>query len=290
MVKPTPDGEEYDPDALDDYIFNEYLGFTLYISEVDYETNTRYIASSLYDVVTRVPADDFVFLKYDFETFWARRNLILMDVEHIDYLSIEFHTTDYKGNYKFDVLQHATKDEIGVSVSASGECTTNKFIEFINDPDYAKYVDKINGGTSLKNLYKYESGIESTNISYMDSLGASSFRDVMHMLYYVTYVNLLTDEERAEAPAEDELVFRMILKIDSASANKVSPYEYVYEFYRVDDRRVRVSLYQRDMDGDIQVSAVSDFYISTFAYKKITSGFISLLNAELIDIDEGYKD
>ena len=100
----------------------------------------------------------------------------------------------------------------------------------------------------------------------------------------------MTDEERAEAPSEDELVFRMVLKVDPESAKKVSPYEYVYEFYRVDDRRVRVSLYQRDMNGKTQVSAVSDFYISTFAYKKITSGFISLLNAELIDMDAGYKD
>ena len=288
LIKATNE-EESDPEALDDYIFNAELGFTLYISEVDYETNTRYIASSLYDVVTRVPAEDFVFLKYDFETFWARRNLILMDVNHIDYLSIEFHTSDYKGNYKFDVRQNASQNEIGVSVTASGECTTNKFIEFINDPDYAKHVD-INGGTSLKNLYKYESGIESTNLSYMDTLGASSFRDVMHMLYYVTYVNLMTDEERAEAPSEDELVFKMVLKVDPESAKKVSPYEYVYEFYRVDDRRVRVSLYQRDLNGKTQVSPVSDFYISTFAYKKITSGFISLLNAELIDMNVGYKD
>ena len=79
----------------------------------------------------------------------------------------------------------------------------------------------------------------------------------------------------------------MTLKLDSNAAPK-SQDLYVYKFYRIDDRRVRVSLHREDSDGDIRISAVSDFYISSFAFKKIASGFISLLNAEVIDINEGY--
>ncbi len=288
LSKPPVEGEKVDPNAPEDVIFSERLGFTLYISEVDPETNMRYIASDLYDVVTRVPAEDFAFLKYDFESFWARRNLIMVDVLHIDYLGVEFHMSDYKGNYKFDVIQHATSNQVGISVTASGDCTSNKFIEFINDPDYSKYVN-FEGGASLKDLYKFESGIESTDLEYLESLGESSFRDVMHMLYYVTYINLLSDDERAQAPSEDDLVMKMTLKLDPDAAPK-SQDLYVYNFYRIDERRVRVSLHREDSDGDVRGLAVSDFYISSFAFKKIASGFISLLNAEQIDINEGYTD
>lgn len=289
LTKPVPEGEKVDPNAPEDLIFDDELGFTLYISDVDPETNMRNIACDLYDVVTRVPAEDFAFLNYDFESFWARRNMIMVDVAYIDYVGVEFHMSDYVGNYKFDVIQNSQNNRVGISVSASGECTSNKFIEFINDPDYSKYVN-YEGGASLKDLYKFESGVESTDLAYLETLGESSFRDVMHMLFYVTYVNLLSDEERAEAPSSDDLVMKMTLKIDPEQSKNASPHIYVYNFYRIDDRRVRVSLHMEDSDGDVRVSAVSDFYISTLAFKKMASGYISLLNAEMIDINEGYPD
>ena len=163
----------------------------------------------------------------------------------------------------------------------------SKFLEFIKDPDYSKYVG-FDGGANLNDLYKFESGVTSLSQSKLDVLGESSFREVMHMLFYVTYVNLLGDGERAEAPSEDDLVMQMSLKLDPNAAKKVSPYVYVYKFYRVDDRRVRVSLHQESSEGNRITSTVSDFYISTLAFKKIANGFISLLEAEVIDINEGY--
>lgn len=289
LSKPRQEGETADSNNPEDLIFGEELGFTLYISEVDPETNMRYIASDLYDIVTRVPAEDFAFLNYDFESFWARRNLIMVDVAHIDYLGVEFHASDYKGNYKFDVIQHSSTNRVGVVATVFGdEITKNKFTEFISDPDYSDYVNLM-GGVNLNDFYKFESGVVTSKPSELETLGESSFRDVMHMLYYVTYVNLLSDEEREEAPSEDDLVMRMYLKLDPDAAPK-SQDLYVYNFYRIDDRRVRVSLHREDSDGDIRVSAVSDFYISPLAYKKIAKGFISLLNAELIDINDGYPD
>lgn len=290
LTKPSPEGEAADPNTPEDLVFSERLGFTLYISEPDFETNTRYIASDLYGVVTRVSVEDFVFLDYDFETFWARRNLIMVDVSHIDYLGVEFHMSDYEGNYKFDVIQNSNDNRINISVSALGSNhTLNKFIQFINDPDYAKYVD-FEGGASLNDLYRFESGVESTDANYLKTLGENSFREVMHMIYYVTYVNLLEDGERTEPPSEDDLVMKMTLKLDPEVAKNASPHLYVYKFYRIDDRRVRVSLHREDSDGDMPVPAVSDFYISSFAFKKIATGFVSLLNAETIEMNDGYPD
>lgn len=287
MTKPSDD-----PNEMEDVEFSEQLGFTIYVSRVDPDTNTRYIASDLYDVITRVPAADFAFLYYDFETFWARRHLIYVeDVAYVETLSVEFYTSDYTGRYEFGIIPHTDSNRVGVTVTPifnQGETfTANKLIEFINDPAYSKYVN-YEGGVSLNDFYMLESGADPTD-SATKTLGESSFRDIFLMFNYTTYVNLLSDEERAEAPDEDDLVMKMTLKMDPDEAPK-SPYLYVYKFYRIDDRRVRVSIHQEDADGAIRVSSVSDFYLSSYSFKKIASCFISLLNAEIIDINKGYMD
>ncbi len=276
-------------EKLDDYSFRSTLGFNLYISEVDNETNTRYIGSDLYDIVTRVPAEDFVFLKYDFESFWARRNIILMDISDISKFGIEFHMSDLKGSYLFELTQpKVEKGALGVYVTAAGECTPNKFTEFVSSSQYADHV--YNGGTSLKSLYEYmsDASSETHKSALPDSLGASCFKDAMRMLYFISYVDILSEQERAVAPSEEDLVMSMSLKlVETANA---SPYTYVYRFYRIDDRRIRVSIHQQTASGVAVSEAVDDFYLSTFAFKKIVNGFVGILNAEVIDIDVGYPD
>jgi len=67
-----------------------------------------------------------------------------------------------------------------------------------------------------------------------------------------------------------------------------SAYPYVYEFYRIDDRRVMVALYRLG-SGGIEVNRVSDFFISTFAFKKLVRNFTNLLNGAEINVDKGYE-
>ncbi len=294
----TEDKKETDKESLDDYIFRNTLGFNLYISEVDPETNMRYIASDLYDIVTRVAAEDFVFLDYDFETFWARRNIILTNISEIASVGVEFLMEDLKGDYTFDLTQPAnTSSSLGVYVTSwSDDATPNKFTEFMANPDYDKY--KHNDGTSLKNLYLYMSGAtpEQHEDASPDTLGASCFREAMLLIYYVSYVDILSDEERAEAPNPDDLVFKMTLlmkneKEKSEGDGEKDPPIYVYEYYRIDDRRVRVCIYKQEgYNGKRLTSEVDDFYISTFAFKKIVSAFNGVLNAEIIDSNVGYRD
>jgi hypothetical protein len=126
----------------------------------------RYIGSDLYDIVTRVPAADFAFLDYDFETFWARRNIILMDVVHIENFSIEFNMSDFQGEYNFELTQpNADKKDLGVFVTlgnsdAAQSYTETKLLKFLQNPANAAYL--YNGGTSLKTFYERvsDAGIE----------------------------------------------------------------------------------------------------------------------------------
>ena len=277
-------------DELDDYTFRSTLGFYLYVSDVDPETNTRYIASDLYNIVTRVPAENFVFLNYDFESFWARRNIILMDISQIGSFGIEFNMSDLKGSYNFELTQPSSdEDALGVYVTAQGECTPNKYTQFVSDPKNQAYV--YNGGTSLKVLYERAGNAspEEHKAALPDSLGASCFKDAMRMMYYTSYVDILPESERGLKPGSEKLVMRMTLEIEDGTPN-ASPYTYVYEYYRIDDRRILVSMYQQNSSGVAVTEAVSDFYISTFAFKKIVSNFVGLLNAEVINTDIGYPD
>jgi hypothetical protein len=53
-----------------------------------------------------------------------------------------------------------------------------------------------------------------------------------------------------------------------------------------------VSLYRTDEDGNKIDNGmeVSDFYITSFAFKKIVSNFVAVLNGEKIDGTIGYLD
>ena len=140
-------------------------------------------------------------------------------------------------------------------------------------------------GLSLTELYQalYPNDPELKQI-YPDLLGTSYFKLAVRMIYLTTYVDVMPEEERAAAIQPENMVMRMTLEIKSTGKR------YVYEFYRADDRRVLVSIYQIDANGSRVTDSVSAFYLSTFAYKKIVSNFVGVLNGEKITPDVGYPD
>ncbi len=281
-------------ESLDDYLWRSTLKFTLYVSDeqVDTEENKkfRYIASDMYDIVTRVDAYDFVFLNYDFETFWARRNLMMMDVNSIESLDVEFNMSDLNGSYYFDLIHEIIQyqpsygaeyekfNKTTVSVVPSDKTQSNKLIAYMNEKGYAESL-------SLTELYEAVYGKDDPELKevYPDSLGTAYFKEAMQMLFRMTYVDIMPEEDRVSAMKPEKMLMRIKLEVKSSSA-----YDYVYEFYRADDRRVVVSIYKADINGTPVTTPVSDFYISSFALKKIVACFNGLLNAEKIDPDTAY--
>ena len=67
-------------------------------------------------------------------------------------------------------------------------------------------------------------------------------------------------------------------------------YGYTYDFYRIDDRRIMVSFYRSDDAGNKvdQLGEVSDYYISTFAFKQLVNHYIYLLNGKEVDESINY--
>ena len=122
-----------------------------------------------------------------------------------------------------------------------------------------------------------------------DPLGSAYFNSVYEILLLSRYRSNLTEEEKSEVDGKIEngevsRIFRMHFKISGKDDY------YTYDFYRIDDRRIVVSLYRTNENGETVNSGmkVSDFYITTFTFKKLVSNYIALLNGETIDGTIGY--
>lgn len=297
---------EYDKDSgqsvedylttLDDYTFYSNLGFTLYISD-EQPDGTRYIASTLYDVIAKVKADDFIFLDQTFSEFYARRNILLTNIANIASVDFDLFMTDIYGSYDIelthsklyayggklytqDKLPEEAKDlassynAIDAFVTPSGECSDTALLKFIQEKGYT--------GVSLYEFY-------GKKLVELDSLGTSNFRELMELIFYTYYAGVLTDAEKAQIDTSPLLMKMKVTLgkhpegVTSGTYEPTSSFDYSYEFYRVSDRKIAVRVYRESrIDGSVSQD-VNDFYISTFAFKKIVNAYVSMLNGINID-------
>jgi hypothetical protein len=302
--------ENPDPNTVDDYAWYEILGFTLHISdELEDESGIkfRYVASDLYNTVVKIDAENFVFLKYDFVNFFARREMMLTDVAYMQEATFELCFENLKGLYQMNLIHEdvywgtdgkryeyeedvpdgvgveSTFDEITVVVKPTGECTPNKLVDYVNQNTSTGFV-------SLSQLYNKLTGDGKYQIfSAYDPLGTSNFKKFLENIYLTGYSGIIPPSEQEEIRQNSEMLFRMSYKIES------SAHRYVYEFYRYSEGKVMVRLYQADYDKETNsfskvAGDVSDFYISNFAFRKIVNNFVNLMNVQMIDKEAGYQE
>ena len=288
----TPD-EDADADAKDEYVPLYELGFTLYISEKN-EDGTRYVGSDMYDIIVKIDGTLFDYLDNSFADYWARRGLVMVNYSDIDSMTVDLYMDDLYGSYGLQMehedawiynneLKFTQPEEGGqaydfltVKVSKLGDCTETAFSRYLESEGYSQM--------SLAAIYNYAAGITDGTLTYgYDTLGTANFKDFLMIMFSTYFGDTLTAEEKKLAN-EDNLLMKISFTVTDSS-----PYPYVYSFYRIDDRRVMVSITQVGGSGDTVMRA-DDFYISTFAFKKIVRNFIDLLNGVSIDPDVGYDD
>ena len=288
-----------DSDSLSDFKWLTTLGFTLYISDSVYDetgARVRYIGSDMYDIVAKVNAADFDFLEYDFVEFWARRNILMMDITNLTSLKLNFNMQEICGEYNFEVVfetayagyvngQYVVSD----TNFAQSSPFENETIRVKASEDAFNTAFKEKFGTQwgdLSSLYndKWNGGKPAYYPGSRDTLGAAYFNSVYETLQLTTYLDCLSEEEQKIGLTKD-----LVLSIRFGVEGK--KYYYNYDFYRIDDRRIMVSLYRTDASGEMidSLGAVSDFYISTFAFKRIVNQYICLLNGEKIDESIDYN-
>ena len=286
--------DEDDIDAVDDYTYLSTLGFTLYISEPD-EDGYRFIGSDMYDIIARIDGEAFDYLDNTFVDYWARRGLVMIGYENIDNMTVDLYMDDVYGSYDLD-MSHTTKwvsgntlldekpesggqayDFLNVNVSRLGECSETAFSRYLEQEGMERM--------SLAAVYNRVNGAAPGQmLTYAhDTLGTANFKDFL-LIMFSTYFNDSLGEADKALANDGNLLMRITFSVSKSSA-----YPYVYEFYRIDDRRVMVSITQTGGSGQTVMEA-DDFYISTFAFKKIVRNFQGLLNGESLDGNVGYGD
>ncbi len=282
-----------DSEGLDDYRYLSTLGFTLYISK-EQSDGTRYVASTMYDIVVKIDGTKFDYLEKSFEEYWARRNLIMIDYKLIDKVDVSIGTSDIYGKYSFNV-DHKTiyivdnehydeRPETGGTEYDELNITVTPLTDEYSDTAFSEILEREGRDSlTLANLYDRVAG-QLTAIGH-DTAGAANFKEFLRLIYGVYYVGTMTAQEQAAAFESAPKIFSMAFTLTN------SPYGYVYDLYRASDRRVMVHIYRCDPSGNPLLGTgdeVSGFYISTFAAKKIINAVTSMLNGENIDVDASY--
>ena len=290
-----PRGIEFDKLKEGDYKFLSSLGFTLYISDL-LPDGSRYIGSDMYDIVAQIDGAPFAFLDQSFVEFWARESLAAVSYEKIDDMSVEFYMNDLKGSYDFDVQHNKVwiyGDQTLTTPPEEGgqaydqirlEVTAND-IESATDSLFKQML--IEGGTSSKMLYHVYARATGTNgMYYRDTMGGVNFKSLLSVIFNTYYTGSFEptseSDEQKNIIKKENLLMRMSFGIDDENFSDT----YYYEFYSADDRRIMVRIYAHGESAN----AVSDFYISPLAFKKIAKGFVALLNGQTVVEDEGFAD
>lgn len=278
--------------VVDDFGYTDKLIFTLYVSDEQVD-GTRYIGSDMYDIIVRIDGARFEYLDMSFVEYWARRNVASVNYTEIEGMTFDFYMEDFYGSYYLDV-EHDTKwivdgelkdvqpenggqeyDKITVRAHVTSEQASETLVKrLLGELE----LDSV----MLSTVYSEAKGSDKVVMDGYDTLGSSNFKELLSLIYSTYYHGILTPEEQAAAFESAPLLMRMSFEVPNSSA-----YPYVYEFYRIDDRRVMVSIYQDTTSGEI--GRVSSFYLTTFAFKKIVRNYVELMNGIELDVDLGYR-
>ena len=303
LVDPELDPDDGTPGDLSDlstYKSYDNLGFTLYISED--KGGYRYVGSDMYDLVAKVPAEDFNFLDYSFTELWARQQFFYMDVTKVDGISLDFYMEDYYGSYDFDVnkqkiyVAYTSTGGIGISYEPfEGATEMERMHVRVTSSNGAKPTEyeriKAELGRdslTLTELYNqlYKGG-DDYYISYTDSYGTTYYKSFFEKFLRTSYLERnLTEEEITEAYSRNRLMHMTVTAPNLAG----EVCYYGYDFYYIDGSRVMVSVYTEDASGRVTSEKTSDFAISNYAFENIVMSVFGLLNGENLDEMGGYID
>lgn len=311
----------------EDYTSLYTLAFTLYVSDANPVTKTRYIASDMYDIIAEVDAKTFEFLDESLFSLFVRQNLVLTSVDEIKNFDIEFFTDEIHGtfhNTTEEQFLYAYGDKIYPTLATlqkehgkDAEYTKLSYLRIQSGYEpcdctdcnrLVSLLEKTLAETGKDKMYLDKLYDDRTTESGSDLLGSDSFKEFMGALFYTIYEDELS-EENVGSVKKENLLMRMKVDMGEDYLDGSGRYcAYVYEFYRVSDRRIAVQLYKVDSSGkvlkaldndgnvlkdvygnDVEEKTM-DYYISSFAFKKLVSKYWEIVNAIPVDKENAFTD
>ena len=280
--------------GVGDFIHLGTLGTYLYISKLQSD-GTRYIGSSLYDVIAKIEGTQFNYLEKSFEEYWSRKNLVMIDYSIIDKLKVDINMTGVEGEYEFDLTHnliyidennqhHDVKPEGGGTEYNFLEVKVKPLSEKISDTELARILAK-DGADEIDIAHVYNRVAGKPVASGHDTAGAANFKRILSLMYGTNYLGTIPVDEREGVVENSPLILSISFRLENLD------YDYKYDFYRVSDRRVMVTICRVDNNGnemDYSEDDLSGFYISNFAAKKIINSFITVFNGQTLDVNDPY--
>ncbi|MCQ2413884.1 MAG: hypothetical protein MJ082_03690 [Clostridia bacterium] len=254
------------------------LGFTLHVSELQPD-GTRFVGCDMYDIVVAIDGSVFDFAEYSFTDHWARNNVIMTDITNITQFELNLNTAEIHGNYLFNLTHEQRTQPSGSDYTLTSVRVTPTDIGTADT--LAAYLSS-KGLTSvgLDEYFRNVAGLETYGKNFA---GSGYFTSVITTTYFTNYMGTLTAAEQAQALLSDPIMTMTVTL-------KQTSYKYVLAFYRVTDRQVMVRMYRADGAGNQVGTAVSDFYITTYAAKRIINQWAMLLDCRPIDENSAYGD
>ena len=294
-----PRGIEEDKQKEGDYKFLSELAFNLYISDPQPD-GTRYIGSDMYDIIAKVDGTKFAFLDMSFVEYWARETLASVSYEAITSMGLEFYMGDLYGKYTIDVTHTDVwiwGDQTLTAPPADGNGQRYDQIRLkvkahnINEATGSLYKDMLlERGTDelmLYMVYGRTLGLEGIPMYYRDTYDGMNFKSLLSVIFNTYFTGTFDPTDESSEQKDVIKAGNILMKISFTVINpNDSLSTYYYEFYRADERRIMVRIYEH---GESE-NAVSDFYISPLAFKKIVAGYKALLNGETVVEDDPFGD
>ncbi len=292
-------------DVPDDYTMSESITLTMNISDIQ-DDGTRYVASTLYNTIVKVSDEVLFFLDQSFVDFWARKNLVMTNVDNLLEVDVELSLDEFSGSYNM-IVAHDTAYRLGDGKLQIGGVAPENYIDSFNTITVnvtpgaggTETVLKELAGTlgrptiTLDTLYEYTIRDEKKLDMYLpDSFGSTYFKEFMLGLFYVNQEGAVNENKQNEVLSGGKRLMKFSMKIDTdKDGERDDEGYYIFEFYQFPgEEKLLVSLYQVDNDGNRKTDSVSDFYISRFAFKRIVSSFVSLVNGKEFELGEGYPE
>jgi hypothetical protein len=253
----------------------------------------------MYDIIVKVDGASFDYLDESFEDFWARKNLAMIDYKLIDKMELEINTVDLYGKYGFTLdskkiyIGTADGDHYDEMPQTGGTAydfitvDTKVLSDKISDTAFARIITE-RGRNSLTLSTLYDTVAGKPSVIAHDTAGTANFKEILRLMYGINYLGSMSADELEGTMNPSSKLMSISFYL------KDYHYGYVYDFYRVSDRRVVVHIYKCDLSGNIIENSdaeLSGFYISSFAAKKLVNAFGNLLNGQPVDVNEGvWKD
>jgi hypothetical protein len=228
---------------------------------------------------------------------------------HVDNLlevDVEISLDDFSGAYNM-IVAHDMAYRLGDGQLQIGGVAPENYIDAFKTITVNVTTDK--GGTetelkrlaamlgrqtvTLDELYEHTIRDEKKLDLYLpDSFGSTYFKEFMLGLFYINQEGAVDENKRNEVLSNGKRLMKFSMKIDTdKDGERNDEGYYVFEFYQFpEEEKLLVRLYEIDKGGNVSEDSVSDFYISRFAFKRVVSSFVSLVNGKEFELGEGYPE